>query len=197
MSSSRSDLEGGFTLVELLVAMLLLAVVLAIAGGLVIAATLGERTVRTVTGTSNSTQVAVEQMLSRFRAASAYRIDALGSAQFVQARVATDSVSGSTGWRCYAWYFDPTSGDIRTKNSTAAVPAPTATELSSWTLLASGVRSSGTASPAGSNGIFARTGRTIALDMSVKAGDQPRLTISTSATTRSDSWTGDTCFTAP
>ena len=190
----RASDESGFTLIELLVASVLLIVVVVIAGSIIRVTMSSQRSVSAVTSATNSTQAALTQLVNSVRNSSGFRVDTVNTHdQLLQARVATAETGGVTTWACDAWYFDNTKSQIRFKTSSAAITTPTATVLAGWELFVSNVLPQ-----AGASGTaFTVSAHTLAINLSATVANTVPLSLATTVVSRSENWTGDTCFTAP
>lgn len=128
--------DGGITLVELLIYILLGVVVLTIVSAVLINSFRVEDQVRDAAQSASTAQLVAESLGQGVRNASAIEV----SAPTVDtALVRTRSIDGSDAgaWFCQAWHW---SGDeLRTTRSATAIPAPDAAALATWTLLATDV----------------------------------------------------------
>ena len=204
---SRRD-DSGFTLVELLVYVALLALVMFILGGMLISGLTAERTV-----TRASDETRLGQLISRsiekgIRNATAFKVESVGSDQILRTRSADVNISGTTTtvtWRCMAWYYRASDGAFFSKTSTAGTvllpgPAP-ATPLTAWTFYGSGVKPAAGATTvlSGSAAAFSRTAPPVPLTLSfqVAVDKAPPVQISAQYNLRvqNDTTTGPTtCY---
>lgn len=140
--------ERGITLVELLMYSFLLAIVIALIGGLLINGLVTERTVRNSAESTSAGQVAAQSVGHGVRAATALHLSApSGDPQVLMALIVDNALSSPVVSHCAAWYYG--GGELRTTRADAMIPMPTsASDVASWTLLASGVE------PAGATPVF-------------------------------------------
>lgn len=136
----RSD--EGFTLAELIVVFLLGVLVLSTVGGIYIS-TLGvQQIVGTMNRTTTDGQLVAQSIDGGMRNGSEFAITTLPSGdQLLRVRSLDGTTSGV--WHCRAWYFTKGGeGAIRTRTVAdgTVVSAPTAAQLTDWTLLVEGVR---------------------------------------------------------
>lgn len=191
--------DRGFTLIELIVATAILTLVLSIVGGLIISMIQTDRTVRATTTATTQGQLVTESIERGIRnsveqgtPARAFAITTLSNSD--QLLVARTAGSGATiAWRCTAWYYSASERSIRTRTSTTAIATPSATARANWTLLADGIR------PTVAGGkVFddaASVGRTLGLSFTADAGENPRVSFVTSASSRAGTATGaPACF---
>ncbi len=180
--------QRGFTLVELLVYMVLLLLVLAVAGGLLSSTLVHSTTIRTVDESSTAAQLAADSIESGIRNSSDFSLTSpSGTDQMIVARVA--SSDATLTWSCAAWYYSATDGSLRMSRSGTAIAAPTTAQLASWTLLVDGVQ------PITGTEIFTTTaGRRLVIAFIGLAGDQPPVSITTSAFSRAGATGSVSCF---
>lgn len=180
--------EPGFTLVELIVYMMLMVLVLAVAGGLLGSTLIQSTTVRTVDESSTAAQLAADSIESGVRNSSDFSLTStVGDDQMIVARVASNDATLT--WSCMAWYYSATEGSLRMLRSDAAIDAPTAAQLPSWTLLVDGVQ------PISGSAIFSTTaGRRLVIAFNGLAGDHPPVAITTSAFGRAGATGSVSCF---
>ena len=132
--------EDGFTLVELLIYTLLLAVVLAIVGGFMINSIKSSNTVRTTSEASTEGQQIAGSLQAGIQNATAVTgTDYSDGSALVIARVATRGTS--LNWACEAWYYSAEDKAVYTKTSypAAAITVPSGGPKGSWQLLGDGV----------------------------------------------------------
>ncbi|MBB5632941.1 type II secretory pathway pseudopilin PulG [Cryobacterium mesophilum] len=180
--------ERGFTLIELLVYSLLLSLVIMIVGGMIFSSVTAARSVVNTTETSTSAQLVAKSVVTGIRNSSDFRLsNPVGNDQLLVARRAS---SGATlSWICTAWYYtDADGGSIRFKSSALPITAPTPAELSTWTLLATGV------TPVSGTGIFSALNERLSLSIHGLDGLHPPTDITTSATSRAGASGSLTCF---
>lgn len=130
--------DRGFTLIELLASSLLFAVIFTVIGSIFISLVRTQESVETTTQTTNVGQLAARSVDDGIRNSSGFQLTAVGADQLLTARTAS---SGTTlTWSCIAWYYAAAGdGSIRTSTSSTAIAAPSAAQLSTWTLLIDGV----------------------------------------------------------
>ena len=205
--AARQD-NRGFTLVELLVYVALLAIVLIILGGMIIS---GLTVERTVTRASDETRLG--QLISRsiekgIRNATSFQTESVGSSdQILRARTSDVRVAGSTTtvtWGCVAWYYRASDGAFFTTTRTdGAVSKPgtvaPATPLTAWTLYGTGVKPAAGATSvlSGSASAFSGSAPPVKLSFQVAVENAPPVQIAAEYNLRvqSDTTTGPTsCF---
>lgn len=164
----------GFTLVELLIASALMVVVGVVVGGILINSLVAEKTVRTTTQATSAGQLVASAIESGVRNATWIDLDTTGGEYFL--RVRTASGEATVTWNCKAWFIS--GGSVYQRTSSAAITKPSASNLTGWTLLASGVAQSGSAP------LLVKDGKRIDLTLEVSAGDARPVLISTSALSR-------------
>lgn len=138
--TARSD-DRGITLIEVLVASLLMTVVMSVIIGVFISSTQTTRDVTDATSTSSRAQGAYTSIDTAIGSAQYFRVETRSNGdQLVAARVAGGSGSTLT-WRCQAWYFSVADKTLRTKTAAdaTAVALPSAAQLANWQLLTEGV----------------------------------------------------------
>jgi Tfp pilus assembly protein PilW len=162
--------DGGFTLIEMVIATALSVVVLAILGSVFVSVTKAQSSVTSLGSATTNGQLAIRSIDQGVRNSSIVAVKAVGSDLLLQARTVG---SGSTAvWSCTDWYFSVTDKTIRVKTSGTAITAPTSTALQkSWMLLASDV------TPVSSTPVFAltstSTGQTVAQSFRVTTAGSP------------------------
>lgn len=153
------------TLIELLLYIALSVVILAVAGAMLVSATRAQTQVSGATSASTVGQLIMRSVQTGVRNASQVNLPApVGGTQVLTVR--TQDGQTPVSWSCQAWYFTPTAGgSIYTMRipATAAIPAPTPGNLSSWTLLGTGV------SVAGAQ-VFTASAGLVTVDLSISAG---------------------------
>lgn len=137
----RTD-DSGMTLIELLVASLLLGFVLLAVGGVYISTIRTERHVDAVTTAATAAQSAATAVETSVRLATEVHLGGTGN----RLAVARVPGSGSTvTFNCVAWYYDNT-GDgalwMRSFPDDTAVATPSTEQLTDWTRLVAGIRPS-------------------------------------------------------
>jgi type II secretory pathway component PulJ len=131
--------EEGFTMIELVIAMMLLVLVLGIVGAMIGSLSSTSKTVQSFTSTSSSAQVAAESIERGIRNSSDFLLTTpSGTDQMLVARTAQGGATLT--WLCVAWYYSSANGgSIRTTTSPSAISAPSSSALASWSLLTTGV----------------------------------------------------------
>lgn len=130
--------DDGFTLVELVIAAMILVLVLAVVGAMMSSLSSTSRTVNSMTATTTSAQLAAESVERGIRNSSDFLLTSpSGNDQFLVARTAQGT--STLTWTCVAWYYSAADGSIRYTMSPSAIAAPTSTTLPQWTLLTRGV----------------------------------------------------------
>ena len=177
-NQARGSSADGFTLIELLVYMMLFGLVLAIAGAVMINTMRTSNTVTSVTEASNAGQLAAHSVEKGIRNSSDFHLTSpTGNDQLLVARTA---LGGATlTWKCAAWYYSATgNGSIRYKLSDAAILAPDAATLATWTLLDEGIV------PASGTAIFNSADEHLLVAFHSLAPGHPPVAISSSAYSR-------------
>jgi len=134
--------DSGFTLVELLVYSLLSVVVLGIVASLVIAGIRGQTAVGIFTSGTNNVQSVSNVIGTDVRRASYIRVATIGDDNMVTLRVKPSAES--TTYSCVSYYWSKSRKEVRSKTSSAAIAAPTASTITSWNLVASKISQTGT-----------------------------------------------------
>ncbi len=136
MTHQRSS-DRGFSLIELLVAMSLFAVVITVVGSVIVSSLTADRTVREVTETTTNGQLTVNVIEETVRNSTAVSVDPDpdGVSVFATAR----TTAGGTA-RCQAWFYDNEVGTMfQRTSSTAIVPPAPGSVSSDWTVLSAGI----------------------------------------------------------
>jgi type II secretory pathway component PulJ len=182
--------EGGFSLPELMIYVLLLSIVMIIIGSMLISSLRTERTVDRVVAASTSAQLAIKSIEYGVRNASAHRIFNLTNTdQLLRARVAKPDQE-DLDYSCRAWYFDRAKSELRYKESDAKILDPSTAELAEWTLLAHNV------TPTSAPNVFG-DGATLELTVGFRVatgGDDPPAEIKTSVVRRVSSSESAPCY---
>lgn len=185
--------DRGFSLMELLIAMSLFAVVVTVVGSIIVSALTADRTVRDVTGSTTDGQLVVNVIEETVRNSTAVSIDPDPDGSSIYA-VARTTAGGAA--RCQAWFYDNETGTIFGRTSAVTIVPPTPGSVSSdWTALSAGVApivdNSGVAVP-----VFALDGtRGLAVSFSVDGGAGVSSLFITTATGRApQSNVSPTCF---
>jgi prepilin-type N-terminal cleavage/methylation domain-containing protein len=138
---ARLRADGGFTLVELVVASGILAIILLAVGGLMFSTTMTQRTVSAVNDASSSAQTVADGLRTELRNAAEFRVTTVDTHdRLLVARIA--GTGTSTTYTCRAWYFARDEQQVRSRSwpvagSTALPTTPAAVET--WALLLDGV----------------------------------------------------------
>ena len=181
------DSEHGVTLVELLVYIMLSSIVLAIASAFLISMLQNSSTTTAVGTSSTAAQLTARSIETGIRNSSDFNMtNPTGSDQMVVARVI--SRGAAVTWSCQAWYYSATEGSVRTTSSAAAIVAPTAAQLATWTLLNDGVV------PLSGTTIFAVSGRELNVAFKTSADGHPPVAITTSAFSRAGATGSVSCY---
>jgi len=192
MTRLRSS-DRGFSLIELLIAMSLFAVVITVVGSIIVSSLTADRTVREVTGTTTNGQLIVNVIEETVRNSTAVSVDPDpdGVSVFAVAR----TTAGGTA-RCQAWFYDNEVGTVFQRSSATAIVPPSPGSVSSdWTAISSGIApiedDAGTLVP-----VFALDGtRGLAVSFSVDGGSGTSSLFITTVTGRApQSNVSPTCF---
>ncbi len=186
--STRVKQDDGFTLIEVLVALMLTSLVITVIGGLFVSVTKTQQTVDAVTSSTTSGQQDATTVTDRVRNGSGFVLTDSGADQLVVARSAgTGSV---INWTCYAWYYSASSKSIRMTTSAPGtkIAVPTPAQLAGWTLLVSGV------TPRSGSQVFTSTGTQLSLEFNAQAGGHPPVAIQTSAAPMTGPTEDNSCF---
>ncbi len=185
--------ESGVTLVELLMYAMLSAIVLSVAGGMLIAGVKTQENSRMVTNASASAQGIVHSIGTGVANATAISLASgtvAGSQLLMVRTIGSDPIT--TVDACQAWYFTPlNAGAIYTIKIAPAAPItlPSDGPEGIWTLMASGV-SAGTSGKVFSSPVA----HTVILDFLVSAGSHPSVLINTTLYTPQSVVVGSPCF---
>jgi Tfp pilus assembly protein PilW len=183
----RADSDEGFTLMELVVASMLGIIVLLIVGSLLINGLRGQSSVTSITNATNDSQLAASTIQGDIRNATAVKTTSIGSDQFVVARVARGTNTVVT-YECVAWYYSASNDEIRSRESSTAITAPTAGALADWRLVASKI------TPKGSTVFSAADLKSLSITFFVDAGTTDSVPISTFAASRNPTGDSAPCF---
>jgi type II secretory pathway pseudopilin PulG len=187
-SFQELDSDRGITLVELLVYSMLLILVLSVAGGLISGTTSTSKTVGSITQATTAGQLAANSVQKGIRNSSDFQLTTpAGSDQLLIARTAKGEATLT--WMCAAWYYSAAgTGSIYYTTSLAAIPVPTSTDLTHWTLLDRGVR------PVTGTDIFTANAEQIAINFKGLAGGYPPVIITSSALSRAGGTGVPACY---
>lgn len=177
--------DAGFSLMELIVYSLVLALVLAIVGGMLISLLATQKTVNTMNEASTAGQLAADSIETGVRNASAFTLtEPTATTQLLKARVAKGTATNII-WKCAAWYYTPINGgSIRYAESGSAITA----NVSTWLVLATGIK------PTSGALIWGTQGEQLTIDFKALAGDDLPAIISSSAVSRAEVLESGTCF---
>lgn len=177
----------GFTLIEVIVATMLVSFVIAIAGGMIFSAVTTSKAVTSMTENSTEGQVVAYSVITGIRNSSDFQLsDQSGNDQLLVARRA--SSGPSLTWVCVAWYYSASNNTVRTTSSSLAILPPTAAQLANWTLLATDVQ------PTTGTRIFSALNERLSLSILGLDGTHRPIDISTSATSRAGASGSVSCF---
>jgi prepilin-type N-terminal cleavage/methylation domain-containing protein len=185
-TDSRRD--NGFTMIELVIALMLLVLVLAIVGAMIASLSSTSKTVRSLTATSSSAQVAAESIERGIRNSSDFLLtNPSGTDQMLVARTARGTTTLT--WVCAAWYYSAANGgSIRYTSSPSAIAAPTAAALAKWTLLSTGV------TPTSGSGIFSGSSPTLSFSFKGTSTGGGPVAIASTALSRAGSSGTPACY---
>jgi prepilin-type N-terminal cleavage/methylation domain-containing protein len=193
--TSEEKNEDGFTLVELIVASLLLALVISVIGGLMYSTQKTEVLVQTTTTATTSGQAVINSVengvrnseVSAGQSVPIKLTNPTGSDQMLTALVVGSGTTATT--TCKAWYYSASAGTVSITSSTAAISAPTVAQLATWTQVATGV------SPISGSTIFSLAGTTgVNLSYKVSAGLDPSVPFSSTVISRTGTTGTTACF---
>jgi hypothetical protein len=162
---ARLRRDDGLTLTELIVSSMLFSLVVLVAGAIVVGQISAQQQVSAITSATTDAQLAGATIDTGIRNSSGFELSAVGSDQFLVARVAG---GGSTlQWVCRAWYYSASADTIRMTSTTPGTPmaVPTAGDLASWTLLADGI------TPTSGTTIFTASGDLLTVSFRAKTDD--------------------------
>src|SRR4051812_34136592 len=109
MRAHAASDDKGFTLVELVIAAMILVLVLAVVGAMITSLSKTSTTVTGMTSTSTSAQLAAESVELGIRNSSDFLLTSpTGSDQLLIARTAQGTTSVT--WTCVAWYYSAADG---------------------------------------------------------------------------------------
>ncbi|WP_210507552.1 prepilin-type N-terminal cleavage/methylation domain-containing protein [Naasia sp. SYSU D00057] len=189
-ASRESGDDRGFTLIELIVYMALLALVLGGLGGVFLAGLGAQRDVASSTSASGEAQLVSRSVVQGIRNASSFTAGTRDSAgQVLRARVGSTDGAGTTTWHCAAWFWSAADRAVYTATSvTGPVAAPSASKPAGWTLLASGATlPSGVAAP------FTAASSQLAVELLVAGTEGRPVRVSTTAASRPSNTAGTPC----
>jgi prepilin-type N-terminal cleavage/methylation domain-containing protein len=169
--NSRVASDRGITMVELLVAIVLGGLVLAIVGGIMFNMQATQVTVSDSARAANSGQLILRTIEGGVRNASAVSVTEAGALLRVQHTT-------PTGTTCQAWYYDATVERLYTTTAPTSAGLVIADASTSWTLL--GQRVVDTAPP----GLFVAVGDAVQVTLSMASSGQNPIELVTTATPR-------------
>ena len=129
--------DGGFSLIELLVAMGLFGIIITIVGSVIISALTADRTVREVTGSTTDGQLVVNIIEGTVRNSTAIAVST--AADGISTFATTRTTAGGSA-RCQSWFYDDSLGAVFQRSSTTAVAAPIPGSVGAeWTEVSNGI----------------------------------------------------------
>ena len=189
----RLRADDGFTLVELMVSALLIALVISVVGGLMISTMKTQGTVSTITSATTQGQLVSSSIQNGIRNASvgsspnAYSLSSpSGTDQFLVALVVGSGATITS--TCSAWYYSASTQSIRFMRSASAITAPTAAVLATWTLLSTGV------TPSTGSAIFALSGPSLSFAFRQAASNNSYVSFSSTISSRTGMTGSSPCF---
>ncbi len=186
----RRRLDGaddGITLMELMVTSVLGVIILLIVGSLLINGLRGQNSVTAITTATNDSQLVATTIQADIRNSTAVKTTAVGSDQFVVARVARGNDAAVT-YKCVAWYYSALHDEIRSTESAGVIASPGASALSDWRLVASKVV------PKGSAVFSSSDTKSLSITFFVDAGTANSVPITTFASSRNPTGDSAPCF---
>jgi hypothetical protein len=180
--------ENGLTLVELLLYVSLAIIVLLVAGTMLINSTRAQKQVDGATSAANAGQLIIGSVQAGVRNASQVQLTASAGTQLLMVRTANGKTP--VQWTCQAWYFTPAAGGrLYTKRTpaAAAMQAPTAGTLASWSLLGTGISVSGA-------GVFTASAGLVTVSLNISTGAATPVALSSTSNTLNLVTTGAPCF---
>lgn len=188
--TTKKPVDAGLTLIELMVTSMIMVIVIAVVAGIFISVTSAERTVNALTSSANTAQSAANAIETGVRNSSEFIVKApSGNDQLLVARTANQGATLT--WNCRAWYFSAANGGSIRSTATAdgtRISAPTAAQLATWTLVASGI------TPRTGTGIFAKSGAELSVAFNSTVKDGRPVAIQTTVVKRAGSSEAGTCY---
>lgn len=137
----RLAVDAGFTIIEVMVATGLVALVLAALGGIYLGTVQTQRMVSGETSAANNAQLVARSIDEAMRNGSSFHV-ADGSDGGRLLVIRTAGSGAAIDWTCALWYYSPLDGGqirhhVEPDGSTVGLPGTA--ELAAWTLLVSGV----------------------------------------------------------
>jgi|GEM_PF-2770374 len=187
----RSQREDGFTMSELVVYSLILALVLGTVGAIMISMQRVERDVRLSTGAATQAQFAADNIADGIRNSRSFDVVISGLAEEGDAMLMASTANRSSDvvWECSVWYYSALEHTIRSHTSGDTIPnPPSSSAILGWTLLAEDVNLSD------SSDIFSRSGSQVLIQFETVVNDNTAAVITSSATSRAGEWVSSPCF---
>jgi hypothetical protein len=185
--SQKPKREDGLGLVELIIYMALTLIILSAVGGVVISMVSVQNQVMGSANAAEQAQLISRSINSGVRNSTAVQLQAVNGVDQIL-RVRTASGSSTAVWSCQAWYFNAAEQSLRMKTSGNAIPTPSQSDLTGWTLLASGV------SPVQGQTIFLQNGTKLSIIFSEHVANETPIIIRTSVSQRGGVRISAPCF---
>ncbi len=179
--------EDGLGLVELIIYMALTLVILSAVGGVVISMITVQNQVMGSANAAEQAQLISRSINSGVRNSTAVQLQAVNTTDQIL-RVRTASAANTAVWSCQAWYFSAADKALRMKTAATAIATPSQSDLTGWTLLASGV------SPVQGQTIFLQNGVKLSIIFSEKVANETPIIIRTSVSQRGGVRISAPCF---
>lgn len=178
--------EQGLGLIELMIYAAFSLVVLGMVGSIFIVMLTTQQNVLATNSSASSAQLVATTVETGIRNSTAFALTTEPNGnQFLVARSAGSGANPS--WQCIAWYYS-VDGAIRYHRSESAITAPSSGELTSWTLLGTGLL------PTQGSTIFSGSGRILNLDFQESSPETPTVTIATSVSSQAGPVESAPCF---
>jgi prepilin-type N-terminal cleavage/methylation domain-containing protein len=164
--------DRGFTLMEMLAASAVFAMIMTGLVGVILVTTNTQRTVSIVSASTTDAQLVANGLDTRIRNSSEFQVTTSGTTQLVVARVA--GAQTTLTWRCYGWYYSAADGGTIRMTSTAPgtkITMPTAAQAATWTELLSGVV------PRSGTTVFSAVDNTLSVSFNATADDHQPIAI--------------------
>lgn len=185
--------ERGITLVELMIYTSLMVVVIAIVGAILGSALRGQRDVAASAQGNNGGQLISQSIATGIRSATEITVTAISpTTQLLVVR--TPGSAAASAPSCRAWFVTTDGGGaVYTSSSPSAIAAPTAAQLDSWTLLATGIQlSTRTGAPATILTADATPARSVSFEFTMANGPAGKPILITSSASTRQTITGST-----
>lgn len=169
--------DSGFTLVELMITVALLAGVFLIIGTVFVSMFSTQRIVSSITTTTSSAQQTADLIGDAVRNSSAVRVSVANGNELLVMRTASESAVVT--WSCVGWYYDGAADTLYRKTTAdgTTISAPTtASQLATWAPMLSGVTPRATT-------VFTLDGSKVTIGFDAAAPGQIATAIQTSAVT--------------